>query len=393
MDIVYLSNQGNPVTDTLKVANAIKRRHSNITKSVRRIMAQTSGVCFYETKYNANGHTLPMYVMNRQGFEVLTRTIPQIGEWRIGVLEEFDRIIGKSPKEHAQSEYAPDITPYRLSKPKLIPAVEEYAKSKIELAIPVNQEKRAVNARDLWQWLESGQQFTDWMASRIERCDLIEGVDYQVFHGTMKKDSTSGGRPSTEYALSIDAAKECAMIEGNEKGKAARRYFIECEKQFRYVVESGLVQGLPTNFADALRQLANQVESNERLENEKKQLTAKIEKDAPKVAFAESIITSNAAIHIGELAKVICQNGVETGEIRLFKWMRENGFLCSASDARNQPTQKALEMGLFEIKRQVVELPSGETINTATTLVTGKGQMYFVNKFLYNQQKQKEVNQ
>lgn len=108
----------------------------------------------------------------------------------------------------------------------------------------------------------------------------------------------------------------------------------------------------------------------------------KIEQDAPKVLFAEAVSTSKTSILIGELAKVIKQNGVDMGQNRLFKWLRSNGYLCRHGEHYNTPTQKAMEMGLFEIKEHSVLRPDGSVMVTRTTKVTGKGQVYFVNKFL-----------
>lgn len=108
----------------------------------------------------------------------------------------------------------------------------------------------------------------------------------------------------------------------------------------------------------------------------------KIEQDAPKVLFAEAVSTSKTSILIGELAKVIKQNGVDMGQNRLFKWLRSNGYLCRHGEHYNAPTQKAMEMGLFEIKEHSVLRPDGSVMVTRTTKVTGKGQVYFVNKFL-----------
>lgn len=88
--------------------------------------------------------------------------------------------------------------------------------------------KKAVSARDLHEFLESRQDFSTWIKNRIDKYDLVENVDYQVFHNIVG--NSNGGRPLIEYALSVDAAKELSMVEGNEKGKQARRYFIECEK-------------------------------------------------------------------------------------------------------------------------------------------------------------------
>lgn len=115
-------------------------------------------------------------------------------------------------------------------------------------------------------------------------------------------------------------------------------------------------------------------------ENESQQ--EKIKADAPKVLFAEAVSTSQSSCLVGELAKIIQQNGVQIGQNRLFKWMRSNGFLCTHGAQYNMPTQKAMEMGLFEIKEHSVLRPDGSVMVTRTTKVTGKGQVYFVNRFL-----------
>lgn len=107
----------------------------------------------------------------------------------------------------------------------------------------------------------------------------------------------------------------------------------------------------------------------------------------PGATFAKAVETSKHSILIGELAKIIRQNGVEIGQNRLFEVLREKGYLCKKGEMYNQPTQKALDMNLFEIKKTVIQKPSGETIVTTTTKVTGKGQIYFVNKFLHEQRK------
>nr|DAQ71282.1 MAG TPA: repressor domain protein [Bacteriophage sp.] len=107
----------------------------------------------------------------------------------------------------------------------------------------------------------------------------------------------------------------------------------------------------------------------------------------PGATFAKAVETSKHSILVGELAKIIRQNGVEIGQNRLFEVLREKGYLCKKGEMYNQPTQKALDLKLFEIKKTVIQKPSGETIVTTTTKVTGKGQIYFVNKFLREQRK------
>lgn len=104
----------------------------------------------------------------------------------------------------------------------------------------------------------------------------------------------------------------------------------------------------------------------------------------PGATFAKAVETSEHSILVGELARIIKQNGVETGQNRLFQWLRAKGYLCKVGEAYNQPTQKALQMGLFEIKKTVIQKPRGDTFVTTTTKMTGKGQVYFVNKFLYD---------
>ena len=112
------------------------------------------------------------------------------------------------------------------------------------------------------------------------------------------------------------------------------------------------------------------------------QQQAKIEADAPRVRFSQAVETADKSILIGELAKILRQNGVEMGERRLFEWMRKNGYLCSHGERYNQPTQRAMEMGLFELKKTTINKPDGTVLVTTTTKVTGKGQIYFVDKFL-----------
>lgn len=110
----------------------------------------------------------------------------------------------------------------------------------------------------------------------------------------------------------------------------------------------------------------------------------------PGATFAKAVETSEHSILIGELARIIKQNGVEIGQNRLFQWLRENGFLCKKGEWYNQPTQRAMEMGLFEIKKTVITKPSGDSLVTTTTKVTGKGQIYFVNRFLYEKSKRND---
>ena len=111
----------------------------------------------------------------------------------------------------------------------------------------------------------------------------------------------------------------------------------------------------------------------------------KIEADKPKTIFADAVSTSHTSILIGDLAKLICQNGVQTGQKRLFQWMRDNGYLMKSGASYNMPMQRYIEQGLFEVKESSVQNPDGSVRVTRTTKVTGKGQLYFINKFLGNE--------
>ena len=249
-EVVYKTNRGTPVTDSVKVARVFEKQHKNVMKSIRNILGSAQNLAnqkwFAETTYtDAQGKRQPMFLMNRDGFSLLTMSLT--GEkamaFKVAFIEQFNRM------EQAIKELAP-VTP-----------------------------------------------------------------------------------------------------------------------------------AIPQTFAQALRLAAEQAET---IEAQQKQLEAQ----APKVAFATAIINSPTSCGIDELAKLLKQNGVDMGEIRLFQWLRDNDYLCSVGTARNQPTQKALDMGLFELKPQTWTNPKTDEVMTTTrTMVTGKGKEYFINKFLFKQQK------
>lgn len=124
-------------------------------------------------------------------------------------------------------------------------------------------------------------------------------------------------------------------------------------------------------------------EEKERLQLEVKKRDEQIAEDAPRVLFSKAVETAKRSCLIAELAKILQQNGVSIGQNRLFKWMRENGYLCSKGQYYNQPTQKAMQLGLFEIKKTTINKPDGSVLVSTTTKCSGKGQVYFVNKFLH----------
>ena len=112
------------------------------------------------------------------------------------------------------------------------------------------------------------------------------------------------------------------------------------------------------------------------------QQNQKIKADKPNTIFADAVSTSHTSILVGDLAKLICQNGVKIGPVRLFDWMRKNGYLIKSGSSYNMPVQRYVEQGLFKVKESNIQNPDGSVRITRTTKVTGKGQIYFVNKFL-----------
>lgn len=132
-------------------------------------------------------------------------------------------------------------------------------------------------------------------------------------------------------------------------------------------------------MARALKLADKAIES---LKSENKVLADKIEADKPKTIFADAVSASRTSILIGDLAKLIRQNGYEIGQKRLFVWLRDNGYLMKDGSSRNMPTQRYMEQGLFEIKESNIQNADGSVRITRTTKVTGKGQIYFINKFV-----------
>ena len=160
-------------------------------------------------------------------------------------------------------------------------------------------------------------------------------------------------------------------------------------KEFKRWVTSEVLPSIRKHGAYAVDELLNDPEfaiktfTALKEEREKsKRLSEQIEADKPKVIFADSVSAAKSSILIGDLAKLLKQNGVNIGQNRLFEWLRQKGYLIKGGSSKNMPTQKAAEMGLFEVKVSTVNNPDGSIRETKTTKVTGKGQVYFVNKFL-----------
>lgn len=232
--------------------------------------------------------------------------------------------------------------------------------------IKINQNEQGevrVNARELHEALEIKTQFNKWIERMIEY-GFTDGIDFWSFLSKTQ----NGGRPSVEYNLTISMAKEVAMLQRNDKGKEVRNYFIQVEDRYKKLAN------------DPSYQMALGLKASQLLLDQKDQIIAEMK---PKALFADAVATSHTSVLVGELAKILKQNGVDTGATRLFSWLRDNGYLIRRRGTDyNMPTQKSMELGLFEIKETSIARSNGSVTVSKTPKVTGKGQQYFINKFL-----------
>lgn len=379
-NLVYKSSNGNDITDTIRVADYYGRLHKNIMKSVRRLIEQGNASEFHFVHpVGGKKH----FLMTRKGFELVSKTLPHIEELKRAALNRFGMTLAEHIAKNPESSLAQAVA--RDKEPKPEPTPLSLTPATIENAIQVKNTDngRMVNARQLHAFINGGAtDFSTWLKRRVEQFGFVNGEDFTTYlDSTTNEDISRPGRKVIEYAFTIDAAKELCMVEGNDRGRAVRRYFIEVERKFREAhAPVPATPAIPQTFAQALRLAAEQAET---IEAQQKQLAAQ----QPKVNFATALEIAGQSILVGQLAKLMRQNGVDTGEIRLYQWLRDNGFLHKTGTEYNNPTQRALEMGLFEIKTGVRYHPNtGEPIQTMTTLVTVKGQEYFINKFIYKQQ-------
>ena len=234
------------------------------------------------------------------------------------------------------------------------------------IRINYDTEQPMVSARDLHEGLEIGTRFNDWFPRMMEY-GFSEGKD---FYSKMSKTSESGGRPSVDYQISVDMAKQICMIQRSEKGRQYRQYFLDLEKAWNTPEQI---------FARALKMADRTIDS---LKHQNEGLLRDVERMKPKEIFADAVACSQTSILIGDLAKILKQNGIKTGQKRLFETLRAEGFLIKGGSSKNMPTQKSMEMELFEVKEGTYVDSSGRNITTKTTKVTGKGQQYFMNHFL-----------
>lgn len=233
----------------------------------------------------------------------------------------------------------------------------------MNVLIPINYdgEQPTVSARALHTGLEISRRFSVWFETNSQ--GFVENEDYtSVLIGTEVQNN--GGiqkRELQDYSLTVDMAKHICLMSRTEKGKQIRQYFIDLEKAWNTPEQI---------MARALKVADKRIES---LKQDNVLLAQDVERMRPKEIFADAVAASHTSILIGELAKLLKQNGVETGQRRLFSWLRNHGYLIKGGSSRNMPTQKSMELGLFEIKETTISNPDGSIRISRTTKVTGRG--------------------
>ena len=228
--------------------------------------------------------------------------------------------------------------------------------------VPVYQREngQAVDARELHEFLGIDTRFNDWIRDRIEKYDFARDVDFISF--TKNSVKGQGGRPTTEYILTLDTAKEIAMVQNNERGSQARKYFIAIEKKYK---QSFI---LPANFKEALLQLIQAEEYKEALQLE---LTSKNQ-------FINQIAISENSLLVREVAKIASKSNINIGEKGLWGKLREWGLIFKKS---TEPMQRYINNGYFEVVEGARE-SKGKTFTYHTTRIKGAGQTYIIDRLI-----------
>lgn len=237
-----------------------------------------------------------------------------------------------------------------------------------------NNQEQTVSGRELHMFLGIETPYTKWF-ERMLQYGFTEGKDYTDKNVSVLSEKREREYTQIDHIMKLDMAKELCMLARNEKGKQARQYFIEVERDWNSP-EKVMARALKLAEIELKKAHAFVAEQTKLLEAVK-----------PKAIFADAVAASNNTILIGDLAKLLKQNGHETGQKRLFEYLRDNGYLIKRKGSDyNSPTQRSMEMKLFEIKETTVVLPDGSVKTNKTTKVTGKGQIYFINLFKKKQE-------
>nr|DAL87880.1 MAG TPA: KilAC domain protein [Caudoviricetes sp.] len=218
-----------------------------------------------------------------------------------------------------------------------------------------------VHGHELYEFLQIKERYSKWF-ERMAGYGFKKGIDYTPYQMVHPQNR----QMIEDHRMTINMAKEVSMIQRTGRGKEARQYFLKLE----------MLWNSPEMVMKRALQFANQKVAD---------LERKIDLQKPKVLFADSVSDSNSLILIGDLAKILKQNGIDIGARRLFRWLRGNGYLIRRKGTDyNMPTQKSMELGLFRIKETSITHSNGYITVSRTPKVTGKGQQYFINKLLKN---------
>ena len=220
-----------------------------------------------------------------------------------------------------------------------------------------------VNARELHEFLESKQDFSTWIKNRINEYGFIENQDFAVSH--KKMENPQGGRPAIEYHITLDMAKELSMVERNDKGKQARKYFIECEKKLREVVSVKAKYQL--GIINANTEIDRMVALSQYEIGYVKPLEKKVEEQAPKADYFDKLVDRNLLTNFRDTAKEF-----KVGQKFFINFLLDNKYIFRDKKNKLKPYQNHIDSGLFELK----EFVRGEHADVQT-LITPKGRETF----------------
>ena len=228
--------------------------------------------------------------------------------------------------------------------------------------------KVEIRGRQLHMRLNIGTEYAKWMTRMIEY-GFIDGVDFNsVKNDEVRQEGNRNvKREVTGHILTLNMAKEIAMLQRTPEGQEIRRYLIKVEEDWNSPEKVMARAVLMAN--NKVKELTTLTEIQQ----------ATIEAQKPKVLFADTVSGSQTSILVGQLAKLVKQRGVEIGRNRLFQWLRRNGYI---EKHKNEPTQKSMNLKVMEVKERTVNNPDGSIRITRTPMITGNGQIYFVNKLV-----------
>lgn len=239
--------------------------------------------------------------------------------------------------------------------------------------VSYENERPTVSGRELHEMLRIDSNYTTWF-KRMCEYGFIENQDYATCFPNLESEK-HGGQNKINHQLTLDMAKQICMIQRTDEGRRYREYFLDIERRWNdpYSV-----------MARSLIFARKQLES---ITTSLREANVQIEAMKPKARFADAVSASGNSILVGNLAKILRQNGVDINQNKLFEWLRCNDYLMSAKGSRyNLPTQRSVERGWFEIKERTILNPDGSIKTTYTPMVTGKGQVHIIDKFIKNKE-------